>query len=234
MKTLAQVTELLSKPYNGPTQEKNGFTYIPWNESVKAANRVFGIDGYSMDTLRVWREGAGYAALVRVTVQTSDSQPFHRDGIGYNDVTTRRDGAEMIDTAIKGAASDAANRAFKLFGEAFGLNLYDKAGGHSGAAPAPKADTASRPQATRPAVREDDGEEPTAKQIEWLIKKDIATDEDDALARFTKETAKAALDAAFNGGGAKKPAPARAATPRAAKAAPKDVDGVDDLDEFFA
>lgn len=230
MKTLAQVTELLSKPYNGPTQEKNGFTYIPWNESVKAANRVFGIDGYSMDTLRVWREGAGYAALVRVTVQTSDSQPFHRDGIGYNDVTTRRDGAEMIDTAIKGAASDAANRAFKLFGEAFGLNLYDKAGGHGSSGSAARTDTATaRPQAARPA-REDDGEEPTAKQIEWLIKKNLATDEDDAIAKFTKESAKAALDVAFKGGNAKPAAPAKPA----ARAAKSTTEADNDIDEFFS
>lgn len=115
----------LAETYSGPTFDKNGFTYIPWNEAAKVANRVFGIDGYHVSVLRVEQLGPGYMAHVKVSVFPSDAAAFSREGIGYNELTG--DSGRAHDTAVKGAASDALNRAFKLFGEAFGLALYDKA-----------------------------------------------------------------------------------------------------------
>lgn len=123
-KTLAAIEQGLAEVYSGPTYEKNGFTYIPWNEAAKVANRVFGIDGYAVDVLKVEHMGQGYMAHVRVTVFPTDGKPFYRDGIGYNELTG--DNGRAHDTAIKGAPSDGFNRALKLFGEAFGLALYDK------------------------------------------------------------------------------------------------------------
>lgn len=128
MKTLADIEAALSVRYDGPIEQQRGFDYIPWNESARQANKVFGINGYDVVLKQVKREGAGYMAVVAVTVKPSDAEVFTREGVGYSDVQTTKDGRELVDTAIKGAASDAFSRACKLFGDAFGLYLYDKGG----------------------------------------------------------------------------------------------------------
>lgn len=255
MKTIADITKELNKVYDGPTKEKGDFTYIPWNESVKAANEVFGIDGYDIEVLDIHLEkipnikgewGFGYVARVRVTAYTSDGRPFHRDGVGFNDIefTKEKSGKNkygedyyfpsraQMDTATKGAASDALNRALKLFGPRFGLALYDnnKSGSASGSS-SQRSDTASRPQAARN-QSEDSGEEPTPKQVEWLVKLGLATSEEDAIERYTKNSATPVLDEAFKNKNKKGAAPAAKPAPKKAPAMSAG-DDVDDLDAFF-
>lgn len=167
-KTVEEIEKLLSERYDGPTLEKNGFTYIPWHAAAKVANRIFGIDGYDVVVHEVRREGAGFMACVVVNVSPSDGPSFSREGVGYNELSTRRDGAEMVDTAIKGAVSDALNRALKLFGDAFGLYLYDKDDDAHTAAP--KQAYAPRQTTDTVTVNNGGGKEfpPSAGQLKFL------------------------------------------------------------------
>lgn len=205
-KTLAQMEDGLRETYSGPTFEKNGFTYIPWNEAVKVANRVFGIDGYNIEVVRVMELGEGYMAHVRVTVYPSDSKSFIREGIGYNELQGQ--GGRAHDTAVKGAASDGANRAFKLFGEAFGLALYDKA---------ESAPSGQRPPTASYAGGSSGGDKrPSEKQLPFLLKAGFTQKQIDAMP-FAEW--KAALDAYFA-----QPKPSAAKAP--AKAAAGALDSV--------
>lgn len=151
-KTIAEIQQGLQAMYDGPIFEKNNFPYIPWNEAAKIANDVFGIDGYDVDVLETRPIGsAGYSATVKVTVYPTDSRSFYRVGIGFNELTG--DNGRAHDTAVKGAASDALNRALKLFGTAFGLNLYDKSETPTGTwknhnKPAPTGNAAAGAQKT--------------------------------------------------------------------------------------
>jgi hypothetical protein len=198
-KAVAQMQAALAKDYAGPTFEKDGRTYIPWNEAVKAANEVFGIDGYDITVKQVRREGDGYVAIVSVTAYPTDGRPIVREGVGYNDELQTKAGKPLTDMSIKGAASDALNRALKLFGSAFGLNLYDK---EPAAQERSNGGAASRGQSS--GARSSNGSSkrsgPTEKQVEWLVKKGVVESEEEAL-EMTFEQAKAALDEVFNGGG---------------------------------
>lgn len=148
MKTLTEITEALSHEYDGPTEEKDGFTYIPWAAAVDKANHIFGIGGWDVEVRDCHLETIvdpiehsptyQYVATVRVHVHPSDGEGFYRDGVGTNDVqftkareyTDRKTGEvvhvspkALIDTAAKGAASDATTRGLRLFGRALGLGI---------------------------------------------------------------------------------------------------------------
>ena len=205
MKTLAEIEKGLAERYDGPTFEKNGFTYIPWNESVKQANRVFGIGSYHIEVAEVRQEGEGYMARVRVTVSPSDSNPIVREGVGYNELSTARNAA---DTAVKGATSDALNRALKLFGDAFGLYLYDKA--------EVRPDSSQRTTAAPRSAGQSNDRGPSEKQMAVLNKNGYTAEQ---VAGMTFPQWKGVLDAIFGG---QTPAIAPAAKQAAAKtAAPK-------------
>lgn len=131
MKTIDDVLLALSRKYDGPTKEIRGFTYIPWNDTAKAAIEVFGPLGWSNEIITLKEDEGGYSCIMRVTVQVYDPARQEvirvtRDGVGYGEIQKTRDGRELRDTAIKAAASDALSRAFKLLGDAFGLFLYEK------------------------------------------------------------------------------------------------------------
>lgn len=222
MKTLAQITEALAQPYDGLTYEKNGFTYIPWNLATKEANEVFGIDGYNVDLIYVKQTGAGFEAKVRVTVYTEEGVTFYREGVGYNELTG--DNGRAFDTSVKGAASDGLNRALKLFGPRFGLNLYDKGDSPTQQTEQRQASSYQRPQGQAPR------QSAAAPKTFTLKNPDAPISENQmkALAKFgidgtgmTMGEASEAIDAAKAGGAPAPRAPQRARTP-------------DDLDEFLA
>lgn len=191
-KTLAQVQAALAEVYDGQTFEKDGRTYIPWNVALKEAIEVFGADGFDITVRSVKREGDGYVAIVALTVYTSDGRSITREGVGYNDVTTTKSGAEMVDTAIKGATSDALNRALKLFGPRFGLNLYDRETSGSRGGGASKSSGGGK-WSDRPAL-----DALSEKQLGVLTGKAGYTEK--ALAEMTAGEAKEKLDAYFSDG----------------------------------
>jgi len=94
------------------------------------ANRIFGYDGWTRETvdLRLLGESknkndkdkVAYMATVRITVGD-----IIREGSGYGN-GVGNDPLDVHELAIKEAESDAMKRALMTFGDQFGLALYDK------------------------------------------------------------------------------------------------------------
>jgi DNA recombination protein Rad52 len=143
------------------TREAHGreLTYLEGWYAISQANRIFGFDGWSRETLDsrcvLARENRGsftavYTAKVRLTVQ-ADGTTLTREGHGTGEGHGTSAG-EAHDTALKAAETDATKRALATFGKPFGLELYR---GHKTA------------QATKPApIRHRDGAAPASANID--------------------------------------------------------------------
>jgi Rad52/22 family double-strand break repair protein len=116
------------------TREANGrqFSYLEGWYVISEANRIFGHDGWSRETLEakcvVTRENRGtflaiYTARVRITVHPTTGPSIIREGHGSGE---GRGGslAEVHDIGLKAAETDATKRALATFGKPFGLELY--------------------------------------------------------------------------------------------------------------
>ena len=115
------------------TREVNGrdLSYIAGWFAISEANRIFGFDGWSRETVEtrcvLTRENRGtfvavYVAKVRITVQAKGATVI-REGHGSGEGRGTSPG-EVHDIALKAAETDATKRAFATFGKAFGLELY--------------------------------------------------------------------------------------------------------------
>jgi hypothetical protein len=115
------------------TREANGreLTYLEGWYAISEANRIFGFDGWSRETVEarcvLARENRGsflavYVARVRVTVQ-ADGTTIIREGHGTGEGRGTSPG-EVHDVALKAAETDATKRALTTFGKPFGLDLY--------------------------------------------------------------------------------------------------------------
>ena len=115
------------------TREAHGreFTYLEGWYAISEANRIFGFDGWSRETLEtrcvMTRETRGtflavYLARVRITVQ-ADGATIIREGHGTGEGRGTSPG-EVHDIALKAAETDATKRALATFGKPFGLELY--------------------------------------------------------------------------------------------------------------
>lgn len=116
------------------TRESNGreLSYIEGWYAIAQANRIFGFDGWSRETVDskcvLARENRGtflavYTAKVRVTVYPQGSNPIVREGHGTGEGRGNTPG-EVHDMALKAAETDATKRALATFGRPFGLELY--------------------------------------------------------------------------------------------------------------
>ena len=125
------------------TRKANGreLSYIEGWYAISEANRIFGFDGWSRETLKsrcvVARENRGaflaiYIARVRITVH-ADGATIIREGHGTGEGRGSSPG-EVHDIALKAAETDATKRALATFGKPFGLALY----GNGRRAPSPK------------------------------------------------------------------------------------------------
>ena len=101
---------------------------------ISEANRIFGFDGWSRETLEsrcvLARENRGsflavYIARVRVTVHAEGASVV-REGHGSGEGRGTSP-AEVHDIAVKVAETDATKRALATFGKPFGLELYRNA-----------------------------------------------------------------------------------------------------------
>lgn len=131
----------LSKPLDrahvkGREQGGRQVSYIEGWHAQAEANRIFGFDGWQMETLSCrevcrypvkvgktnpvdgWK--VGYESHVRLNVGC-----VVRDGVGHGSGIAK-DLFDAIESAAKEAETDAMKRAFKSFGNVFGLALYDK------------------------------------------------------------------------------------------------------------
>jgi len=108
-------------------------SYIEGRYAISEANRIFGFDAWSRETLDsrcvLTRENRGsflviYIAKVRITVH-ADGATIVREGHGTGEGRGTSPG-EVHDTALKAAETDATKRALATFGKPFGLELYRK------------------------------------------------------------------------------------------------------------
>ena len=115
------------------TREANGreLSYLEGWYAISEANRIFGFDGWSRETIEskcvLARENRGtflavYIARVRVTVH-ADGATIIREGHGTGEGRGTSPG-EVHDIALKAAETDATKRALATFGKPFGLELY--------------------------------------------------------------------------------------------------------------
>jgi DNA repair and recombination protein RAD52 len=117
------------------SQSGRQLSYIEGWHAIAEANRIFGFDGWTRETLDIrcvaererkigqsGRDGFGvsYIAKVRVTVGG-----LVREGIGSGHGIDADLGLAH-ESAIKEAETDAMKRALMTFGNPFGLALYDK------------------------------------------------------------------------------------------------------------
>src|SRR6187200_1169255 len=117
------------------TREANGreLSYIEGWLAISEANRIFGFDGWSRETVEsrcvLARENRGaftavYTAKVRLTVQANGSTII-REGHGSGEGRGSSPG-DVHDIALKAAETDATKRALATFGRPFGLEFYRK------------------------------------------------------------------------------------------------------------
>jgi len=115
------------------TREANGreLSYIEGWYAISEANRIFGFDGWSRETIEsrcvLARENRGaflavYTARVRISVQ-ADGSTIIREGHGSGEGRGASPG-EVHDIALKASETDATKRALATFGKPFGLALY--------------------------------------------------------------------------------------------------------------
>jgi len=136
-----EITEQLKRkldPIHVHKRDAGGGIKLDYLESwfvISEANRIFGFDGWSSETVLlepvgdvVQQQGnngrprfkAGYRAIVRVTVGD-----VVRMGTGFGN-GIGPDPVDVHELAVKEAESDARKRALSSFGNPFGLALYDK------------------------------------------------------------------------------------------------------------
>jgi len=116
-------------------QGGRGVFYIEGWHAIAEANRIFGFDGWSRETVEIKcvsekeREigaqknpGWGVTYICRVRIEALGKV---RDGCGSGHGIDR-DLGQAHESAIKEAETDAMKRALMTFGNQFGLALYDK------------------------------------------------------------------------------------------------------------
>ena len=124
-------TELLKQPINAANveQREGGFgkpvDYVEGWHVIDEANRIFGFDGWSCETVETVCVNAEprdvtYTAKVRVTIGN-----VVREGTGAGSSNQQNFGKNH-ENAIKEAETDARKRALMTFGNQFGLCLYDR------------------------------------------------------------------------------------------------------------
>jgi DNA repair and recombination protein RAD52 len=132
--TAEQIAALSAKLDKANVKERTqaGFalSYVEAWHVIAEANRIFGFDGWTRETLDLIQLGeprlvdgkyrVGYRAKVRIIVDG-----VVREGCGFGSGIDR-DPDQAHESALKEAESDAMKRAFMTFGNPFGLALYDK------------------------------------------------------------------------------------------------------------
>lgn len=115
-------------------QAGRNLSYIEAWWAISEANRIFGYDGWTRETVELrqlgeprlidgkWR--VGYSAKVRITVWAGE-RTIVREGCGFGSGIDK-DLDQAHESALKEAESDAMKRGLMTFGNPFGLALYDK------------------------------------------------------------------------------------------------------------
>ncbi len=125
-------TEQLNQPIDPKVvafrqQGKMQLAYLESWYVINEANRIFGFDGWSSETIQLDCVQSDefcvtYIAKVKVTIND-----VIREGVGAGHGKGERVNlGDKHESAVKEAESDARKRAFMQFGSQFGLSLYDR------------------------------------------------------------------------------------------------------------
>src|SRR3974390_206075 len=134
--SIRQVRALKRKPDHRHIRTRHAhdgreLSYLEGWYAISEANRIFGFDGWSRETVEsrcvLARENKGiflavYIARVRLTVK-AEGTTIIREGPGTGEGRGISPG-EVHDIALKAAETDATKRALATFGKPFGLELY--------------------------------------------------------------------------------------------------------------
>jgi len=136
----------------GRSQGGTQVSYVEGWHVIAEANRIFGFDGWTRETVELRQLGepyeangknrVNYSARVRITVGG-----VVRDGCGFGQGIDK-DVGQAHESALKEAETDAMKRALMTFGNPFGLALYDKSKANV-QAPAPERPTGPITDKTR-------------------------------------------------------------------------------------
>jgi hypothetical protein len=127
---IEEIRKKLSEEYNGPLLDGHYGKYIPWYRQHEKAQDVFGFENIDihvnkLDLLKVG-ETSGFLATVSIQVHAGNKD-VTRDGVGWGEIRKTGNGADLIETAAKGAVSDAIGKIYLLFGRVFGLtSLHER------------------------------------------------------------------------------------------------------------
>ena len=148
---------------NVKTRQQAGrdLSYIEGWVAIAEANRIFGFDGWSRETVELRQLGeprvtgntirVGYSCRVRITVRAGDTI-ITREGCGFGSGIDR-DVDQAHESALKEAETDAMKRALMTFGNPFGLALYDKQQANVETPPPPPKAEPAKPSAPTLAER---------------------------------------------------------------------------------
>ena len=125
-------TEQLNQPIDPKVvafrqQGKMQLAYLESWYVINEANRIFGFDGWSSETIQLDCVQSDefcvtYIAKVKVTIND-----VIREGVGAGHGKGEKVNlGDKHESAVKEAESDARKRAFMQFGSQFGLSLYDR------------------------------------------------------------------------------------------------------------
>jgi DNA repair and recombination protein RAD52 len=122
------------KQREGPSGRS--LSYLAAHDVIRKANEVFGFGGWGYVVRQLAEFGTekgktakgkdfvrvGYRCIVELTV--ADRPPV--SGVGYGeDISYTGTSVQQHELAVKEAESDALKRAFRNYGDQFGLSLYD-------------------------------------------------------------------------------------------------------------
>jgi len=138
----AKQIEALKAPLITTNIKKNprGHDYVEAWHAIAEANRIFGFDGWSRQTIefscvaekerqigktdsKPGYPGFGVSYIAKVKITVGDTVVREGCGTGHG---IDRDLGLAHESALKEAESDAMKRALMTFGNPFGLALYDK------------------------------------------------------------------------------------------------------------
>jgi DNA recombination protein Rad52 len=161
------------------TQQGKQLSYIEGWHAIAEANRIFGFDGWTRETVALHMTGepyqtngkwrVGYLSRVRITVIAGE-RIIVREGVGYGS-GIGNDLNDAHESAAKEAETDAMKRALMTFGNPFGLALYDKQQANV------DHDGQANHAAMNPAQDEPGGEQDVAAKVaDWCDKQTVALD----------------------------------------------------------
>lgn len=141
-----------TKLLNGPLDPKHvaqrsqagrSLSYIEGWHAIAEANRIFGFDAWTRETVELRQLGEAYQTTGKDTVRVNYMAKVRitvgsivREGCGFGQGIDK-DVGQAHESALKEAETDAMKRALMTFGNPFGLALYDKTQANVQAAPPP-------------------------------------------------------------------------------------------------